>query len=140
MRYTLPFVAILLMVALVAADSSQNRPLPAMSNPPWRELAPISQGVLVGQLTKLGVPGLDWPSKISYSAHWKVIKVLRGTYPSEAHLGFDVRSYPFEKAQRVPTVGTQYILITTDRSPNQIAYMFDYTDEMLREIQDLLAR
>ena len=131
--------ATLIFLALSHAAFGQQRefPLPRGSTP-LSELAGTSKGALVATLLSVGagVPGsiAVW----DFDSHWKVIKILRGAYPSEPDLSFRVQVFPPEDRERAPTVGQTYILLTDASSPRSIACIFPNTAEKLREIEQLL--
>ena len=105
------------------------------------ELASKDAGVLVATLASVGGPGDPGPpGAADYLSRWKVIKVVHGQYAAEEEMSFRVQSIPEEHRQRMPEVGKTYILMTYDINKNQIAWMFDYTDRKLREIEAIMKR
>jgi hypothetical protein len=66
--------------------------------------------------------------------------VLRGDYPKTADLSFRVQSIPGTKAEKLPTVGTTYILVSHEANGDQIAVVLEADEANLRKVQDLLKR
>ncbi len=130
---------LLLSSGAVAAEQRAEPPLPSCYMP-LTELAPKCKGALVATLASVDSPEPGPPGASDYSSSWRVAKVLKGEYPAEVKLSFRVQTLPEEHRERMPAVGKTYILITYDSNANQIGYIFDYSEEKLLEVQDLLKR
>jgi len=127
-----------LSLAAVAFAGEPEHPLPGCYIP-LSELATTSKGVLVATLLSVG-PAEPGPSGASdFDSRWKVVQTLRGHYPPEAKLDFRVQEYPEQHRERSPVVGQTYILVSYDINPNQVAYIFDYTEAKQHEIERLFS-
>jgi hypothetical protein len=134
MSTALPF---LLAFGGFALAAQPELPLPKCYIP-IAELAATCKGALVATLVSVSGPDVGPPGASDFLSHWKVVRTLRGKYPSDAELSFRVQTFPEKKREREPTIGQTYILISYDTNPRQVAYIFEHTPEKWREIQQLL--
>jgi hypothetical protein len=120
-------------------EELKNKPLPG-GNTPLAKSVPQCKGAMVATLQEVGTPELGPPGAADYKARWKIEKVLRGDYPKTAELSFRVQSLPDKSAERLPTVGATYILITSDTNGDQTAVILEANETNLRKVQGLLKR
>jgi hypothetical protein len=138
MKYV-PILLVMLAWNTAAGQAETNLPLPTCYIP-LKELVTTCKGAVVATLASVGNPEVGPPGAADYQSRWKSVNVLKGNYPNEVDLTFRVQTLPETRRERMPSVGKRYILITYDTNPNQIAYMFDYTDEKLGEVKALLKK
>ena len=105
---------------------------------PVEELASKGVGVVVATLVSVGRPDMGPLGASDYSSQWKVIKVVQGQYVAEEKMSFRVQSLPEKHRERMPEVGKTYILMAYDINSHQIAWVFDYTDRKLSEIETIV--
>jgi hypothetical protein len=123
---------------LVLKDDLEGpKPLPG-GRAPLAERVKACKGAVVATLQEIGTPELGPPGAADYKAKWRVEKVLRGEYPKTADLSFRAQSIPRTKAEKLPTVGLSYILVSRESDGDQIAVILEADAKTLREVQDLL--
>ena len=97
-------------------------------------------GALVATLMKVEFFDAGSSGKTIYRTSWKVQKVLRGEYPSEAKLLIELQTFPKSYAESMPTENETYILISgsPEFDHQQIPIVLKDTPENLEKVEKLL--
>lgn len=97
-------------------------------------------GAVVATPLELTDVGPGPPGASRYQSKWRIEKVLRGNYARENKFGFIHQTMPESVRETLPSIGRSYILVTFDKNPDDVAYIFENTESNLRRIQEMLKK
>jgi len=105
--------------------TNQETPIPAKC-----------RGAVVARLNSISFYPHPLSDVSEYYGKWEVLKTLRGRNPATVEIAYPLENWPEVPRLREPTVGETYIVLT-DR-PRGAAHIFEFTEEKLREVEELL--
>ena len=143
----------LLTVMLIAANFetvSGDTPMNDPNNPPvlpghlkkGEELMKIATDIIVGKFTSLGNGSTDSPGASFYEkADLTVINSLKGSLSGNIQASYSVRTFPLNKKEAQPTIGTQYVMFIQKLGPTEyeIKKLLPATDDSITKVKALIA-